>query len=109
MTADQYCQAGFTVVYQDVIVGAILSEVVALYRAWPLRIVVLCPSPETVARRESNRGKTGYGGGWTPAQFDQALRTETPHLGLWLDSSNLSVEQTVDAIFAQIDHTRDGV
>ena len=99
--AEQYCQAGFTVVYQDVIIGDVLSEVVAMLRKQPLYVVVLCPSPEVVAAREAGRGKTGYGE-WTPEMLDEGLRSGTPHIGLWLDTSDLSVAQTVDAVFAQI-------
>ena len=100
--ADLYCQAGFAVVYQDVIIGSVLSEIVAMHSKWPLYVVVLCPSPDVVAVREAGRGKTGYGE-WTPEMLDQGLRNETPHLGLWLDTSALTVDETVDAIFAQID------
>ncbi len=105
--ADQYCAAGFTVVYQDVIVGPLLQDVVDGLRAKgkPLYTVVLAPAPEVVAQREAGRGKVGYVG-WTPADFDRELRANTPRLGLWLDTSALTVRQTVDAILAQIDAAR---
>jgi hypothetical protein len=32
------------------------------------------------------------------AALDRALRTETPRIGLWLDSSELTPEQTVSAV-----------
>lgn len=102
MAANRYCEAGFTVVYQDVIIGDVLSEVVTMLRKQPLYVIVLCPSPDVVAAREAGRDKTGYGE-WTPEMLDEGLRKDTPRLGLWLDTSDLSVEQTVDAIFAQID------
>ncbi|MEO8394772.1 MAG: hypothetical protein ABI700_17385 [Chloroflexota bacterium] len=84
------------------IIGAGLNDVVAMLDKWPLYVVVLCPSPEVVAQREAGRGKTGYGD-WTPQMLDEGLRNETPRLGLWLDTSALSIEETVDAILAQID------
>ncbi|MBX3064479.1 MAG: AAA family ATPase [Anaerolineae bacterium] len=103
ITADAYCEAGFTVVYQDVILGAVLNDVVVeLRRLRPTYVVVLCPSPEVVAQREAGRGKTGYGS-WTPADLDRSLRNETPQVGLWLDTSALTVEETVDSILARID------
>jgi predicted kinase len=98
--ADLYCQAGFTVVYQDVILGAVLNEVVAMHRKWPLHVVVLCPAPEVAAQRDEARSKTAYGM-WTPHVLDTALRTDTPRYGLWLDNSALTAEETADAIFAQ--------
>lgn len=101
--AELYCKAGFTVVYQDVVIGPMLSDVVnSLKDKQPCYLIVLCPSPEVVAERESGRGKVGYGS-WTPENLDQELRNNTPHLGLWLDTSTLSVEETVNVILVQID------
>ena len=34
--------------------------------------------------------------------FDRILRTETPRLGYWLDSTDLTVEETVDRILANL-------
>ena len=101
-TANSYCAAGFNVVYQDVIIGEILSDVVAMHRQWPLYVVVLCPSPTVALERDANRHKQTYNS-WTPEGLDAALRDETPKLGLWLDTSALTVQQTVDAIFNGLD------
>jgi predicted kinase len=98
--AKQYRAAGFTVVYQDIVIGTYLPEVMAEYGDEPLDVVVLCPSAETVAVREEGRNKSGYSDTFTPVAFDQAFRAETPRLGFWLDSSELSVDETVDAILA---------
>ncbi len=105
--AEMYAQAGFTVVYQDVIVGPVLQAVVDGLRAQPTPpyVVVLTPSPDVVAAREAGRGKVGYVG-WTPADFDRELRGNTPRLGLWLDTSALTAAATVEAILAQIDAAR---
>jgi cytidylate kinase len=103
-SAELYCQAGFTVVYQDIIIGAVLKEVVDMLKDWPLHVVVLCPSPDIVAQREAGREKMGYTT-WTPQDLDDALRNETPKIGLWLDTSALSVEETVEAIFARADQS----
>ena len=35
------------------------------------------------------------------AAMDDSLRSDTPRLGLWLDTSDLTVEQTVDTIVAR--------
>ncbi|MGH2543274.1 MAG: AAA family ATPase [Ardenticatenaceae bacterium] len=105
---DIYCQAGFTVVCQDIIIGSSLNEVVDMLRNWPLYVIVLCPSPEVAAERDAARGKTGYTG-WTPQLLDEELRLNTPRLGLWLDTSALSVEETTDAIFANIHEAAAGL
>lgn len=104
--ARAYCAAGFTVVYQDVILGPDLEEVVARLFPWPVAVVVLCPGADVVARREALRPKAGYGGSWTVAALDRVLREETPRLGLWLDTSTLDVAATVDTILAHLGEAR---
>jgi cytidylate kinase len=97
--ADEYAAAGFTVVVQDVVVGPVLADYVAAIRTRPLAVVVLTPSPAAVARRESGRDKVAYRSGSVAlAALDTALRTSTPRLGLWLDTSDMSVDETVDEI-----------
>ena len=103
--ARRYAKAGFQVVWQDVILGPHLGTVTDALAGTDHGIVVLCPSPAVVAAREKARPKTGYGG-WTPEMLDAGLRTNTPRLGLWLDTSALNVAQTVDAIFARAAETR---
>ena len=105
LTANHYCEAGFTVVYQDVIIGDILNEVIAMHDKRPLYVVVLCPSPDIILSRDANRHKHTYQS-WTPHMLDQGLRNETPQVGLWIDTSNLSVEDTVTAIHRQIDQAK---
>jgi len=96
-----YRQSGFSVIYQDVILGPMLREVLDLYPA-PKHVVVLCPSPEVVAAREAARPKTGYTD-FSVEQLDHTLRTETPHVGLWLDTSDLTVDQTVTRILKDLE------
>jgi hypothetical protein len=91
------------VVYQDVILGEDLALVVDMLRDLPLRVVVLCPSPDAVARREATRGKSGYGDDWSVAGLDAGFRDETPRIGFWLDTSEMTVEATVDRILADLD------
>jgi hypothetical protein len=96
-----YLHAEFSVVYQDVILGHHLTEVVRSYPFHPLHVVVLCPTPAVVAAREAGRRKTGYRG-VTIAELDRVLREETPRLGLWLDNSTFTVAETVDYILANL-------
>jgi predicted kinase len=103
--ADLYLDAGFSVVYQDIIIGQDLTEVVRYYTHHPLYVVVLCPVSEVIAAREAGRSKTGYRA-IAVDEFDRILRAETPHLGLWLDSSNLTVAETVDCILANLAQAR---
>ncbi|MBK8022582.1 MAG: AAA family ATPase [Chloroflexi bacterium] len=104
-TAQQYCAMGFAVVYQDVIVGPALGEVIALHQAYPLYVVVLCPSPEVALQRDATRHKQAYGD-WTPKALDHELRTNIPRVGLWVDNSAQTVEETVEAILARLSDAR---
>ena len=104
--AGLYLEAGFWVVYQDIIIGKDLAEAVAALQGHPLHVVVLCPSVEVVAAREASREKSGYTPSFTPQIFDQAFRAETPQIGLWLDTSRLTVEETVAYILTHLDQAR---
>lgn len=101
-----YLLEGFTVVYQDIILGQDLADVVQSYRRHPLYVVVLCPRPEVVAARERGRAKTGYSNPADVDAFDRALRVETPRVGLWLDSSDLSLAETVDRLLSRLEQAR---
>ncbi|MGK5533011.1 AAA family ATPase [Streptomyces sp. URMC 129] len=104
-TADEYASAGWTAVIQDVILGHALADYVTLVRTRPLYVVVLAPTPEAVARREGARAKTGYGA-WSVEALDRVLRVDTPHLGLWLDTSDLTPAQTVTEILTRLPEAR---
>lgn len=97
LAADEYFRAGFTVVAQDVILGEHLTELVATIHARPLLVVTLAPSVEAIATREAARAKNSYDE-WTITQLDRGLREDTPRLGLWLDTSDQTPEQTVTEI-----------
>ncbi len=99
--ADTYVEAGFTTVVQDIIIGRELQRFIDMLRTRPVGVVVLTPSPEVVACRESARSKTGYTT-FTPAMFDAELRAETDRIGLWIDTSELTVDNTVDTILQEI-------
>ncbi|TDV54106.1 AAA domain-containing protein [Actinophytocola oryzae] len=100
IAADEYFRAGFTVVAQDVVLGEVLGDMVHLIRPRPLLVVVLAPRAEAVLARETARAKNSYDE-WTVTQLDQGLRTGTPRIGLWLDTSDQTPEQTVEEILAR--------
>ena len=107
-TADRYADAGFTVVLQDIILGDFLQDVVNHIRTRPLSVVVLAPSAQAVVERDTerqrSRGKIAYKAGDEGiAALDHGLRTTTPRLGYWLDTSELSVAETVDDIRDHLD------
>lgn len=98
--ARRYHAAGFSVVYQDILIGQHLIEVVARLADLDPRVVVLAPDAETLARRDRDRAKTGYGDGFPPSVLADALVRETTGIGLWIDSSGMSVDDVVACILA---------
>lgn len=101
-SAERYRRAGFVTVLQDTIIGPMLGEFVEMIEHRPLSLVVLAPDAAEVDDRERRRAKTGYGS-FVPRQLDALLRDGTPRLGYWLDSSTLSVDETVDQAIASLD------
>lgn len=100
--ADAYHDAGFSVVVQDVVLGPVLAEYVESIRSRPLVVVVLAPRPDVILRREAERAKDAYRlGSHSVADLDAALRSETPRIGMWIDTSDQTPDQTVDAIVAR--------
>jgi len=99
--ADAYCEAGFTVALEDVVVGRLLEEYRSMIRSDPCHVIVLVPSIETLSAREQARADTGYIGGWTVEAHHEEFVATTPRLGLWLDTSDQTPEETVDEILAR--------
>lgn len=97
LVADGYANAGFTAVYQDIVLGNDLAHVTRRIRTRPLFVVVLAPRPAVVESRAESRNKISGYGAWTVAALDQMLR-ETPRIGLWLDTSEQSAQETADEI-----------
>jgi hypothetical protein len=102
LTADEYCAAGFSTVVQDNIFGADVSRWLESVAARPRHLIVLRPSVATVRQREQERhaatGKTAYRPGeFTVEELDQHLAA-TPRIGLWLDTSDQTPQQTLAEI-----------
>ena len=95
--ANDYWRDDFTVVLQDIYVGSSLPNVVGRIEISPLYVIVLNPRPDVVAVRERLREKSGYGD-WDAEALCATFEEETPRVGLWLDTSELSAEATVEEI-----------
>jgi predicted kinase len=102
---DRYLAAGFSVVYQDVIIGESLRSVVESLARHPLHVVVLCPRADVVHARDRSRHKRAYTNA-DAAHFDRVLRRGTPRIGLWIDSSELEVDDTAACILERLDRSR---
>lgn len=104
--ADTYAAEGFVAVVQDIIIGPVLAEVVDLVRTRPAYVVVLDPEPAVVEAREVRREKSGYGARWSATELVSQLRTTTPRIGLWVDTSNQQPAETVDTILDRLQEAR---
>lgn len=110
LVANEYAAAGFTTVVQDNIYGADVERWLDAISAGEKHLVVLRPTIHVVEARDAHRqrtiGKVAYRGGFTPAINDQHVASTRQDLGLWLDTSDLSPEETVDVILTQADQAR---
>jgi chloramphenicol 3-O-phosphotransferase len=100
--ADRYVEAGFVTVMQDVILGPMLIDVIGMFKTRPVALVVLAPTPQAVADRERDRAKVGYQH-FSPAQLDADLRARTPRIGLRIDTTDMTVDATVQHILSHHD------
>jgi GrpB protein len=98
--ADAYFEAGFTVALEDVAAGDFLGEYRTMIRSRPCHVIVLIPSPDAVAAREAGRETKGYTA-WTVEGLHEGFAAATPHVGLWLDTSDQTPAETVDEILAR--------
>ncbi|MEX2159339.1 MAG: phosphotransferase [Dehalococcoidia bacterium] len=98
MLADSFFDAEFTPVIDDIVIGSHIDEYVSGLRGRPLLFVMLVPRPDVVRAREMAREKYVFDK-W--AHLDDAIRRETPRAGWLLDSSDMTTEETVDAILRE--------
>ena len=107
VVADEYAAAGFTTVVQDNVYGVDVEAWLDRVAARPRHLVVLRPAVTVVEQRDEDRrrrtGKVAYRGGFTPAVNDEHVAATRRDLGLWLDTSHQTPEQTVDEIMVRAD------
>jgi adenylate kinase family enzyme len=102
LLADSFAEAGFVPVIDDVIVSpGVLEAYRAQLATRPLVFVQLAPSLDVVRARDAGRDKQWFEV-WS--HLDAQMREWAPKPGLWLDSSELTVDETVDAIIANSDN-----
>jgi predicted kinase len=95
-----YLDAGFDVVLEDVIIGQVLRHFLSFVPVSQMHLIFLDPGAAAVAKRDEARTKTAYGERFNARQLRDVLHLETAHIGLWLDSTDQSAEETVEAILA---------
>jgi hypothetical protein len=91
-----FASAGFVAVLDDIIIGERAHHLREEMGDTPYTLVMLAPSLESVKVREAGRG-TALWEQW--AWMDEEARA-TPGVDLFVDSTQLSVGETVDAILS---------
>jgi len=95
LLARSFYEAGFTAVLDDIIVGRRLAELREDLAGVDFMFVMLLPSKEAVRDRERQRG-TELWREWE--WLTESIEPTTPRVGLWLDSTNQTPDETVDEI-----------
>jgi GrpB-like predicted nucleotidyltransferase (UPF0157 family) len=106
--ADAYFDAGFSVALEDVAAGPLLGDYRTMIRSRPCHVIVLLPSAQAVAAREAMRESQNTSP-WTVEQFHAGFVSTTPRVGIWLDTTHMTPEETVHEILAQTATTRSPV
>jgi gluconate kinase len=105
--ASVYLRDGFDVVLEDVIIGPVLRDFLDLVPLPEFHLVFLDPDAAAIAQREQDRDGTTYGASrWSLGGLQALLREETDRIGLWLDTTRQSADQTVEAILTELDASR---
>ena len=104
LLCESFVSEGFIAVHAENMYGPMVERHLRSLRC-PRSLVVLRPRPEVIEQRERERGTNAYAPWETPGgsmrdaivQFDGWV-AETPRIGVWIDSSDLSIDETVNEI-----------
>lgn len=99
--AKEYHKSGFTVIAQDNYYGEKLPLFLEMLQPEPARPIILCPDINTIRQRESGRHKDAYTG-FDIERLYQGFMASTPRIGIWVDSSRQTPEETVCEILKGI-------
>lgn len=104
--------AGFVAVHADIVLGEAVLRCEAAARPGQVRIVMLNPEVSAIAGRERSRNKRAYEAyAATGQSLEDVIRShaawinETPQLGIRVDSTDQTVEETVDEIIQRWDQS----
>jgi gluconate kinase len=101
LLADSFADAEFIPVIDDVVASpGVLDLYLTLLRTRPLRLIQLTPTLDVIQRRDAGRDKHVFEL-W--GQLHDNLHNRMSRVGLWLDTSDLTPRETVDAILDGLD------
>ena len=99
LLARSFYEHGFTAEIDDVTLGERLEDYRADLEGVPSYLVVLAPRVEVVAERDTGRTKNVFD---TWGYLDGVLRETMADVGMWVDTSAMTVEETVDEILQRV-------
>jgi hypothetical protein len=102
LLARSFVDHGFSAVIDDVVAGPRFDDVVEDLGGVPFGFIMLVPELDHLKARWRAAGSP-VTDEWD--WIDEDVRLHTPHVGLWIDTTMLSAERTVDAILDRIDET----
>jgi hypothetical protein len=106
MLADSFFENGFSAVHSDIVMGDSLRPYLVMVRSRPLFVVMLYPSRAAVVARERARTSRAYRD--LGPTLEDAVDTfygwidATERIGLWLDTTDQTPEETVDEIMDRV-------
>jgi len=104
LLARSFYEAGFSVVIDEIIIGERYDHLKEELAGLPFELVVLAPRPEVVVKeRDAARGKRVVRGEKWATYLDRELRATMANVGIWIDNSDQTPEETVDDILRRIE------
>lgn len=100
LLADSFFEAGFTPVIDDVVIGNRLDDFRHDLRSRPILLIMLVPTSEVVKSRDASRKGKHVFERW--GHLDEYVRHQMPRVGLWVDTSLLTAEETVAMILDRV-------
>jgi hypothetical protein len=100
LLARSFLEFGFTAVVDDIVSGRRLDHLIEDLDGVPFGFVMLLPDFEHVKARWRTMASP-FVDEWD--WIDDEIRNHTARVGLWLDTTSLEPEQTVDAILDRLD------
>jgi dephospho-CoA kinase len=97
IVAKKYYENGFNVIIQDNYYGKTINQMEEFLSPYKPKIIVLNPNIEIIKQREQVRNKKGYINFDIKKLYEEFIK-ETPKIGFWIDTSNITPDETVKKI-----------
>ena len=98
--ADFFLEGGFSVVIDDVVISSRLEELRSDVHSRPLYLVLLFPRLEKVRHRNATQQDRDVLD--VSKHLHEVAFRETPRMGLWIDTSDQTPEESVLEILARV-------